>query len=744
MKKRVILFGLLFTFFTSFSCFTQIPVLTIKKDILKMDSIFEGEAISKNYFRAFNRWFKQYDVNKDGKLDLILQSYQHQNRGGIVSILYNKSDSTNIRYQNDNIGNFYTEGDPGQFDVGDVDGDGNADFLIFTESYHGSPENKPLEWYGTMSNDHSVDKLFLNNGNNSFRKLLFPDTLNSISGRLIDINNDNKKEIIVTNGDVPVGLDPLHLDSNVLFKYDLIGNKIIRNSFLHSNNINNYSRVSHATEIGNNIYFQLQSINNQFDNPVFVISFKKGDPLSLLSKHDTVAIIPANKKIKDGYVYSYFPVNEFGIHIVDLDNNGTMEVVTQEAMNIKYSNGNPVAKDIDTFNLGIDGFSHTRIQVYNKSGNISNNWLDSTLQYDPTRIAHGAGIKLEDINNDGLVDIVPIVGWGWWPFTMGDSLIAKEIRKKRILLNKGNKFESFILNFSNDQDLNTLQVQSFIYPLFPEKNKPGSILYITDRIPTGNNTYNATSGVISLDFSQFKFPCSSFLPQNNLKDNFIFCNSTDSVLLKIDSVAGYKTIWQKNGANIKTTNDIVIKEAGSFKVSVTNLGGCVYEKQFTVVKNQIPSTPTISRDTANNLVSSAAIRNTWYKDGTAISDTTQKIKPSGAGSFTVKTSENGCASVASNAYYYLVTDVINLSANEFIKLAPNPFQGQLNLDFNVKGYQKLNIDVFELTTGVKMASQQNILPGSLLNFGNLAPGTYIIKVSSNDQKLSHQFKMIKL
>jgi hypothetical protein len=143
-------------------------------------------------------------------------------------------------------------------------------------------------------------------------------------------------------------------------------------------------------------------------------------------------------------------------------------------------------------------------------------------------------------------------------------------------------------------------------------------------------------------------------------------------------------------------------------------------------------------------VSSAVVRNTWFKDGTAITDTTQKIKPSGAGSFTVKTSENGCASVASSAYYYLVTDIVNLSADEFIKLAPNPFQGQLNLDFNVKAYQKLNIEVFELSTGTRRAAQQNVLPGSVLSFGYLAPGTYIIKVSSNDQKLSHQFKMIKL
>jgi hypothetical protein len=226
----------------------------------------------------------------------------------------------------------------------------------------------------------------------------------------------------------------------------------------------------------------------------------------------------------------------------------------------------------------------------------------------------------------------------------------------------------------------------------------------------------------------------------------IICG-TDSVSVKITNRdASFKYAWYINNDSVsKSSDSIFVKKEGYVKLKITDTLGCTKFSDSVLLKSfALPTTPTISRDTANNLVSSAAVRNTWFKDAAAISDTTQKIKPSGAGSFTVKTSENGCASVASNAYYYLVTDIINLSADEFIKLAPNPFQGQLNFDFNVKGYQKLNIDVFELTTGTKRASQQNVLPGSILSFGFLAPGTYIIKVSSSDQKLSHQFKMIKL
>jgi hypothetical protein len=573
--------------FVSFSILSaaQIPVLSIKKNIFKMDSVFEKEAISKSYYRAFNRWFKQADMNNDGKPDLILQSYQHKNRAGIVSVLYNKtSAANNIIFENNTAGNFYTEGDPGQFDVGDVDGDGDEDLLIMTENYHGKPEDKPLEWYRTLSNDHTVDKLFLNNGTAGFSRLIFPDTFNTASGRLIDINKDLKKEILISNYTKPMEADPQHQDKNLIYKYNLINNQLVRNSTLYSNNNNLFSRVGHATEIGDKIYFQIENRGNDFNDSVLIVSFNKGDSLSLLSKHDTIAIIAPRKQTKNEYVYTYFPTNEFGIHIVDLDKDGSIEVVTQEFMYIKYADGRSVTNDIGPQNLGVNGLSHTRIQIYNKSGNISNNWLDSTLQYDPTRIAHGNGIKLEDVNNDGLLDILPIAGWGWWPFTMGDSLIANDIRKKRILLNSGKKFTSFTLKFNTEAELNTLQVQSFIYPISFEKNKPSSFLYVKEGGETSNPSFNETNGVINLDFSQFQFPCDVYKPDINFQGSLAIPYGADSTIITIDSIPGISTIWYKNNKVVSYSNIIKIKEIGEYKIIRTNLGGCINEKLITIIK----------------------------------------------------------------------------------------------------------------------------------------------------------------
>ena len=158
-----------------------------------------------------------------------------------------------------------------------------------------------------------------------------------------------------------------------------------------------------------------------------------------------------------------------------------------------------------------------------------------------------------------------------------------------------------------------------------------------------------------------------------------------------------------------------------------------------------PSNLTISKDSTGSLISNTSNYIQWYKDGTAITNAVSStFKPSTAGSYSVKNNQVGCNIIASNSYYYIVTDVINLSTNEFIKLAPNPFVNQLNFDFAVKGYQRLNLEVFDIATGSKKASMQNLTPGMPINLSQLSAGTYFIKVSSNDGKINYQFKMIKL
>lgn len=240
-------------------------------------------------------------------------------------------------------------------------------------------------------------------------------------------------------------------------------------------------------------------------------------------------------------------------------------------------------------------------------------------------------------------------------------------------------------------------------------------------------------------------PCKLVKPVFNTT-KYNFC-SGDSLKLSITNVNKGDTIKWYFGAMRDLTNvsSKVFLDSSKLFVTRTDSLGCVISSDtINIEKYAIPSKPTLSRDTANYLISNSTIGNTWYKDGVVITDTTSKIKPSLPGLYTVKTTQKGCASQLSAPYYYLVTDVINLSANEFIKLAPNPFTNQINFDFVVKGYQSLNMEVFDITTGTKVASKKTITPGMPIYLGQLSGGTYIIKVSSNDGKINYQFKMIKL
>ena len=232
--------------------------------------------------------------------------------------------------------------------------------------------------------------------------------------------------------------------------------------------------------------------------------------------------------------------------------------------------------------------------------------------------------------------------------------------------------------------------------------------------------------------------------------NPIYCQGENAGALNANITIGNTLLWYStNSTGGSGLTDATIpntSNSGLFKyyVAQKNIAtGCISARtSISVTINSLPVIPIITRDTSNYLVSSSS-KNVWYKNGVALSDSSQRVKYNPPGQFTAKAVQNGCVSPLSSPYY-MVTDVINISKDEFIKLAPNPFINQLNFDFVVKGYQRLNLEVFDMATGSKKASMQNLTPGMPINLSQLSAGTYYIRVSSNDGKINYQFKMIKL
>ncbi len=332
--------------------------------------------------------------------------------------------------------------------------------------------------------------------------------------------------------------------------------------------------------------------------------------------------------------------------------------------------------------------------------------------------------KIVDINFDGNLDIVHK------EYNYGGPRLPLN---QRIWLNDSkNNFNPSTIKFDS-----LLSKQMYLFVKSDTLKKYNLFMTVNEQ-----STNNNTTKVIFNRFDSLVYPISN---EFNIK----LCEgeTTKTQLIKVPVGMSIVKQAQKGKITIAdstasyTANTIGL-DTVTFKLKNDFFESAEYKIIYTVTPK--PTTPAITRDTANNLVSNASIGNVWYKDGTAITDTTQKIKPSAVGSYTLKTTQNGCVSALSSPYYFLVTDVINLSADEFIKLVPNPFINQLNFDFVVKGYQRLNIEVYDLATGMKMANKQNLTAGMPIILGQLSAGTYIIKVISNDNKIIQQFKMVKL
>lgn len=242
------------------------------------------------------------------------------------------------------------------------------------------------------------------------------------------------------------------------------------------------------------------------------------------------------------------------------------------------------------------------------------------------------------------------------------------------------------------------------------------------------------------------------IPEVPVTQNLASCQGVIAVALTANTLANHTLVWynsQATGTASLTTAPVpstsTIGSNDFFVSQIKTTTGCESKRsKLTFTVNAVPAVPSLIRDTVNYLVSSSLNGNIWFKDGVLLTDSNSRFKPTVSGSYTLKTTQNGCTSAISTPYYFIVTNVINLSSSEFIKLAPNPVKNQLNIDFVVKGYQRLNIDFYELSTGLLKYSNKGIFAGSQLFIGQLSPGTYVVSVSSEDGKVAHKLKVIKL
>ena len=237
--------------------------------------------------------------------------------------------------------------------------------------------------------------------------------------------------------------------------------------------------------------------------------------------------------------------------------------------------------------------------------------------------------------------------------------------------------------------------------------------------------------------------CKNLIKPTFNTTKFSFC-SGDSLKLSITNVNKGDTLKWYFGTKSDITNIANKTFTDSSKVYVTrtdSLGCMISSDTIQLKKYAIPSSPSLGRDTANNLV--ASINGiTWYKDGIKISDTTQKIKPTSNGIYTATTNQNGCTSALSQGYYYLTNAVANLSNGEYFKVSPNPTNGEVFFNYNIRSSKEIYISVVDIN-GRTVLLNKKVESGSRVNLGAISKGNYIIQVKDGAGRLIASQKLVK-
>lgn len=222
------------------------------------------------------------------------------------------------------------------------------------------------------------------------------------------------------------------------------------------------------------------------------------------------------------------------------------------------------------------------------------------------------------------------------------------------------------------------------------------------------------------------------------------CEGSDSITLTANNGNGYAYQWNINDEQLPGTilSSLITKNAGNFSVTENSNGCSATSKTIAISKNPSPPKPVITLVGAD-LKSSAQNGNQWFKDGVAIaSATSQTYTPAGSSNYSVQVTQNGCKSTMSDAYVFVVTAVVSIDNTHFIKLSPNPVQGQMIIDFNLNGIYQLNINLIDLN-GRVIKSWKNQRSGGVLNISESSKSIYLARIFSSNGKIVSTLKLIK-
>jgi Leucine-rich repeat (LRR) protein len=240
-------------------------------------------------------------------------------------------------------------------------------------------------------------------------------------------------------------------------------------------------------------------------------------------------------------------------------------------------------------------------------------------------------------------------------------------------------------------------------------------------VRTSNSCATSTSNIITITVTP--------IPSINAAGATSFCQGLNVTL---NSSAAIANQWYKNGIAITnaTSQNYIATESGDYTVKVSNGSCTTTASNIIIVKvNQTPAAPVISQS-GNNLVSSEALGNKWYNNGTIIGGATnQTYEVTTPGVYTATAALNSCTSVSSNA---ITISSVNTSSSldSNVKTGPNPANNFLNIRYS--GTSPSFIVVLSDLSGRVLVTVEVFDKNYLLDMRSYRPGYYVLAITTPD------------
>lgn len=420
MKIRFLL--ILFSLLSIQSIAQDIRVKSVNKNVLVFDTSTSKLLSDLGLTDRFHvsRYLEFEDFTGDGKKDLFVNYAGNPEKAYMSAVFVQKSVNGKMQWVEDVNYRVKQNSDFG-FVTGlsaDFNGDGKRDIYQFTQNYHGKPGNEPANFIGGKNN--YPDNYLINTGT-GFTYLkgddyFQGDYLNQKEPIILDVDRDGIPNVIFGHINGQFGNDVYQKKPGVFdlfYSYELDANNQWKREFLYpnANPINFCCNQLEAAPfrgkvVDNKDFYFLMHYDQVWDKTTKSIipftSWNLPDNQYVVQqyqirKNDLTRAFNTNGAQDFGTLqreYPYGITNDWSTYFVDLDQDGTVELITQEWGNNKQGENRP-----------------NKIGIYNLKGEeISAQWFDNRLNYDNTT-SHANGIHLVDVNNDGLVDIVPQNGW---------------------------------------------------------------------------------------------------------------------------------------------------------------------------------------------------------------------------------------------------------------------------------------------------------------------------------------------